>query len=103
MILYHVTRTRTATAIRSRGFRDSRRHIGHTDDGKPVSVSGVWFSDRPWVEGANVEPDDVPEGYALLRIDVNGHHVRRFEVKNEGAPYREWCIPAAVANKHLIT
>ena len=55
---------------------------------------GVWVSDRPLdeCEGAN--------GDALLRISVPNDAIDfdLYEWVEDGKPYREWLIPAAILN-----
>lgn len=42
----------------------------------------------------DLEPD-------VITIDLPEPEAAAFEVTSEGATYREWCIPAAIASAHL--
>jgi hypothetical protein len=101
MILYHVTSKENYESIRRGGFRDTQRSLGRDDAGRKVSVRGVWFSDKPWLDGACVEVANLPDDLDVLLIDIPDAVASQFEVVTEGSPYREWCIRAAVANQHL--
>ncbi|MGC1766557.1 MAG: hypothetical protein WA769_26990 [Pseudolabrys sp.] len=84
MILYHVTSSESAAAIKRDGFRDTggEHH-------------GVWLSDRPL---------DASEGapYTVIAVDLplSKADLDQYEWKEEGKGYREWLIPAAVINKY---
>ena len=102
MILYHVTTKPQAASIRRKGFKPRRRFLGRDDVGAPFYVTGVWFSDRPWCDGGNCDVEDLPRGYTVLRLKIDGRNVRKFEVINDGFPYREWCISAELATHRLL-
>lgn len=95
MRLYHATSAAAADVIDQLGFLDGAINLGDDErTGEPFIVSGVFFSDRPVDvnEGANacevVFAVDVPAS-----VDLGD-----FEILQEGWPYREWCVPAALAN-----
>ena len=54
--------------------------------------SGVWVSDRP------LDNSEGASGEALLQIDIAEDRLRAFEWIEEGKPFREWLVPAAVLN-----
>jgi hypothetical protein len=101
MILFHVTTTRAAASIRKSGFRERRKYLGIGDGGQAMHVRGVWFSDRPWFAGGAISADAVPSRLRIVEADFPGRSIRKYEIKNAGAPYREWCIPAALANEAM--
>jgi hypothetical protein len=90
MKLYHVTSAASAAAIRSTGFRD----LTH-------DFIGVWFSDRPLWDGGYADPDCLPDGWACLTVDVPDAVAAPYLLERD-APYREWRIPAAVANQYRL-
>jgi hypothetical protein len=95
VILYHRTSKLAARGIRRHGFRDSYGYYGLRR-----LTSGVWLSYVPlsWEEGA--------EGDTLLRITLPNRVRRKFERYEwieRGKSYREFQVPAAWLNRHLIT
>ena len=54
--------------------------------------SGVWVSDRP------LDNNEGASGEALLQITIAEDLLAAFEWVEEGKPYREWLVPAAVLN-----
>ena len=54
--------------------------------------SGVWVSDRP------LDNSEGSSGDALLQITIADDLLAAFEWVEEGKPYREWLVPAAVLN-----
>jgi hypothetical protein len=99
MYFYHVTRDKNVPTIMARGFRDFARVLGCHENGKPLVVKGVWFSDKPTFEGGYGDP---PRGWTILRIKVPVKLAKKYEVINEGCPYREWCIPAKLINQYEV-
>jgi hypothetical protein len=86
--VYHLTTREAAEGIVRHGFRDglgafltSRRH------------SGVWVSDRPLVGLSCI--DDV----ACFEIESPAAGLAPCEWLEEGKPYREFLVPAAVLNR----
>lgn len=94
MKFYHVTTKPAAALIQKGGFRDFEHAVGH------IILTGVWFSDSPWYDGANVDLDGLPPSRACLVIDLPEERLAAFElVPDDDEPmYREWCISAALAN-----
>jgi|SoimicmetaTmtLMB_FD_contig_31_5853584_length_519_multi_1_in_0_out_0_2 hypothetical protein len=88
--LYHRTDENIARKIIDGGFRDGKGYYM-----TPRLYSGVWVSDQPLDEneGAN--------GNALIRIELakDEHEIEFFEWIEDGKPYREWLIPAALLNE----
>lgn len=90
MRLYHRTTSANAASILTRGFKDA---VGRymTEE----AHEGVWLSDRPLDanEGAN--------GDTLLVVDLDvaaEELADKFEWEEEGKPYREFLVPAALVN-----
>ena len=48
--------------------------------------------DRP------LDADEVAEGFTVVCNDIPESRIAKFEWVEEGKPYREWLLPAAVAN-----
>ena len=87
MKLYH--RTRNAEEVMREGFKDSR--------GQFLTVhewTGVWFSDRP------LYSDEGGEGDTILEIEIPFDAVRKYLWKEQDKPYREFVIPAKLANRY---
>jgi hypothetical protein len=89
MIFYHASRPEVAQAILSGGFREGSgtyltrsRHVG------------VWFSD--YALGVN----EGATGNAVVWIDAPEHEFAEYEWTEQGKPYREFLVPAAVANRY---
>ena len=64
MKLYHVTFHGAAEAIMAGGLRDHPRPLGGTN------VTGVWVSDVPWYDGANVDPANLPASRVCIVLDL---------------------------------
>ena len=65
--------------------------------GRPFTVKGIFFSDCAL---------DVNEGVAfgsdsMFLVDIPEHEIADFELVEEEKPYREWCIPASIANHYF--
>ena len=90
MKLYH--RTFFSAEILADGFKDG---VGNymTD----LEWSGVWFSDVPFdaFEGYDGGAEDV-----LLTIEIPDEAITDYEWIEDGKPYREWLIPASIANQY---
>ncbi len=72
-----------------------------TRDGEAFPLTGVWFADGP--VGVNEGAADDPSlGDPVLAIEIDEAAVEYYEICEDGKPYREWCIPAHLANAHLI-
>jgi len=87
MKLYH--RTYRAREILTEGFRDGKgRYMTDRE------WEGVWFSDRPLNlnEGAG--------GDTLLAIEIPENAIAEYEWIEDGKPYREFLIPASLANQY---
>lgn len=100
MRLYHTTTANAAEAILHAGIQDETGSYGFWNKDEPVSLTGVWFADRPLgvSEGA---ADDPVLGAPVLIIEVDEAAIAAFEMSTLPEVYREWCIPAELANRHL--
>ena len=90
MKLYH--RTHNADAILRDGVHDKEGSYGMED----FTLRGVFVSDKPLgiQEGAG--------GNKLLEVTLPDDccDLSYYELVEEGKPYREWCIPAEIINRH---
>jgi len=87
MKLYH--RTYHARKILTQGFRDA------TDYYLTTSLhTGVWFSDRP------LDINEGADGDTLLTVDIPESAVADYEWIEDEKPYREFLIPASLANQY---
>ncbi|HVQ79342.1 MAG TPA: hypothetical protein VMS82_05245 [Pseudolabrys sp.] len=83
LTVFHRTTKDAAAKILRDGFRDTTsRYLTDRE------WSGVWVSDRPL---------DNSEG-ASGEIDIAEDLLTAFEWVEEGKPFREWLVPAAVLN-----
>jgi hypothetical protein len=88
MIVFHRTTQAVTEQILRSGFRDTTgRYLTNRE------WSGVWVSDRP------LDNSEGASGDALLQIEIAEPLIAAYEWVEEGKPYREWLIPAAVLNK----
>jgi hypothetical protein len=88
VIVYH--RTDAADAILRDGFRDSEGSYGFAT----LTLRGVFLSDVP------LDVNEGATGDQLLAVTVpDDVDLDDFELIQEGAPYREWCVPAALVNE----
>jgi hypothetical protein len=86
--LYH--RTPASGLVLAGGFRDPEagRLIGG------LMLTGVWLSDQP------LDGNEGTKGDALLEVIFPaGTALDDYEVAEDGKPYREWCVPAAMVNE----
>ena len=84
---YH--RTRAVVAILRRGFRNGKGTY-LTDR----TWRGVWLSNVPLDENKGAAGD------ALLEVRIPSRLVKPYEWFEEGKPYREFLVPAALLNEH---
>jgi hypothetical protein len=75
-------------------------YVGERDDGTPFHANGVFFSDRPTWDGGYC--GDPPEGWCILVVEIPEEVTAEYEFLQEDCPYREWCIPAALANHYFV-
>ena len=98
MKLYHTTIPERAKTIRSEGFCDTRDNYGLMHkDGAPFHICGVFFSDKP----LGCENGLLPGASHVFVIEIPDEIIEPYEIIEEGKGYREWCIPARVANEYL--
>jgi len=91
-VLYHVTTRAVARCICENGFRDGVGYYGMTRLRR-----GVWLSEMPLDENEGAEGDTVLR--VVLRMSEG--ELERYEVVEEGKPYREWLVPARVLNRNM--
>ncbi len=83
--LFHRTTAVSARVILRSGFTDATgKYLTDTEH------TGVWLSDRPLDEAAEFD--------TLLVVEIAGELVEPYEWVEEGKPYREFLVPAAVLN-----
>ncbi len=94
MRLYHGTTLANAEQVVRNGFQDVTSNFGlySAASGEPVNTTGVFFSDLVLDENEGI----CSEAYFVLEIP--NQHLSSYEWMEEGKGYREWCIPAALAN-----
>jgi hypothetical protein len=89
MICYHTTDA--ADEILAGGFADATGSyllVG-------MELTGVWLADKPLGGNEGANGDQVLRVAFPDRLDLSD-----FEVIEDGKPYREWCVPAALINTH---
>ena len=96
MILYHVTSSESATAIKRDGFRDTGGSYMTESEHRGVEHHGVWLSDYPLDANEGAWADTV----IAVDLPLSKADLDQYEWKEEGKGYREWLIPAAVINKY---
>ena len=98
MRLYHGTTLANAEQVAGSGFQDVTSNFGlySAVSGAPVNTTGVFFSDLVLDENEGV----CSQAYFVLEIP--SEHLASYEWMEEGKGYREWCIPAALANSFFI-
>jgi hypothetical protein len=87
--LFHRTTAEKAAAILTGGFKDATGHY-ITDEER----TGVWFSSVPLDENEGARGDTLLE----VIVDLSADDLADYEWVEEGKPYREWLIPAALIN-----
>ena len=94
MRLYHGTTLVNAEQVANNGFQDATSNFGlyNAVSSEPINTTGVFFSDLVLDENEGI----CSEAYIVLEIP--DEHLGSYEWMEEGKGYREWCIPAALAN-----
>ena len=94
MWLYHGTTLANAEQVARNGFQDATSNFGlfSATSGEPVNTTGVFFSDLVLDENEGICSE------AYLVLEIPDEHLASYEWMEEGKGYREWCIPAALAN-----
>lgn len=88
MQLYH--RTDAGEAILRDGFRDGTGSYGLAS----LTLTGVFVSDEV------LTLDEGAVGRFVLAIETpDDVELDEWEIIEDGKPYREWCVPAAVLNQ----
>ena len=100
MKLFHVTGNKNAEAILKEGFKEGFRGIRPgVRDGTGTYLtdrewSGVWISDKPFNDA------HLSDGIALFAIEIPEEDISEFEWVEEGKPYREWLVLAALLDSY---
>ena len=94
MRLYHGTTLANAEQVASNGFQDVTSNFGLYSgiSSEPVNTTGVFFSDLVLDENEGICSE------AYLVLEIPNENLASYEWMEEGKGYREWCIPAALAN-----
>ncbi|MCH7621182.1 MAG: hypothetical protein IH870_04720 [Chloroflexi bacterium] len=94
MRLYHGTTLANAEQVVRNGFQDVTSNFGlySAATNEPVNTTGVFFSDLVLDENEGVCSE------AYLVLEIPNENLASYEWMEEGKGYREWCIPAALAN-----
>lgn len=83
--------TDAAYVILRDGFRDGTGNymlVGFT-------LTGVSLADRP------VDSNEGAQGGEVLMVELGDEvNIAEFELVEDGAPYREWWVPAEILNRH---
>ena len=88
MICYHTTDS--ADAIRREGFRDATGFYMMA-----LELTGVFLGDRP------MDANEGAKGVQVLRVEFpDDVDLDEYQLIEDGKPYREWCVPAALINDH---
>ena len=95
MRLYHTTTRSAAAEILAGGFRDGEGTYGFIG----LWLRGVWFADSP-VDGNEGAKGWPSEGDPVLAVDIPEELLTDLEVIEDGKWYREWLVPADLANRH---
>jgi hypothetical protein len=90
--LFHSTTREAADAILAAGFRDAVGTFMTTHE-----YRGVWLADQPLDENEGASSE------ALLAVDIDEALVAPFEWVEDGKGYREFLVPASLANEHTIS
>jgi hypothetical protein len=91
VLYFHRTSLANARAILREGFRDGRgRYLTEHE------FEGVWISEKPLDAGEGAVGD------TLLAVSIKRTLVEDYEWKEEGKPYREFLVPAALLNSQSL-
>ena len=93
LVLYHRTGGEAATSILADGFKDGTG----TYLAAPHEFSGVWLSNVP------LDVNEGAWGDVLLKVtlELSEADLALYEWVEEGKPYREWLVPAALINSNM--
>jgi len=100
MRLFHVTGNKNGEAILRYGFREGFRGIRPgVRNGTGFYLtdrewSGVWITDKPF------DAAPLSEGITFFAIEIPEEDISDLEWVEEGKPYREWLVPAALLNSY---
>ena len=98
MKLYHGAAIVHAKQMLAEGFENLTNNFGlfNAATGEPVNTTGVFFSDVVLDENEGVNSE------AYLVLDIPDAELTQYEWFEEGKGYREWCIPAELANLYFL-
>ena len=98
MKLYHGAAIVHARQMLTEGFENLTNNFGlfNAATGEPVNTTGVFFSDVVLDENEGVNSE------AYLVLDIPDAELTQYEWFEEGKGYREWCIPAELANLYFL-
>ncbi len=83
--------TDAAYVILRDGFRDGTGNYMFSG----LTLTGVFIADRP------VDCNEGATGAQVLAVElVDEVTIAEFELVEDGKPYREWCVPAEILNRH---
>jgi hypothetical protein len=91
MQVYH--RTYEAEKILTEGFQ---ARTGHQLTAN--AATGVWFSDMPLEGNEGAHGNKGASGDTLLTLEIPAKVLSKYEIAADGNPYREWLIPARIAD-----
>lgn len=80
-----------AESILANGFRDATGSYMLSD----LILTGVFLGDRP------MDVNEGATGDEVLSVDLCAD-LDEYELIEDGKPYREWCVPAALINEHAV-
>lgn len=88
LILFHRTTSEAAMTILAEGFRDATGTYLTVNE-----YTGVWLSDQ------QLDENEGANGDTLLRVVIPDGDLSDYEWIEEGKPYREFLVPAALINQ----
>jgi hypothetical protein len=97
MRLYHVTDRASAQAILDGGFNDTE--VIH--DNRELQI-GVWLADRCLAGEDDVGQRLGPVPEVALEVELPADTAEAYERREDGKPYREFCVPAELVNRHEV-
>jgi len=93
MQVYH--RTHNAEKILTEGFQECTGH--HLT---ASAATGVWFSDVPLEGNEGAHGNEGASGDTLLTLKIPANILSKYEKVEDGNPFREWLIPARIADRY---
>ena len=87
-IFYHRTNADNARGIIDSGFKNSSGYFMNNR-----IWTGVWLSSIP------VESEASADALLMVKLEIDGRELSRWEWSGEGRSYREWLLPANIINR----